>query len=847
MKIFKFLVFCFFILSFSNNIVAKDNDRVFNNDSIILAQAYINLSLTEKYFDTLSPKRISKIIPFVESELSSIKDQRFINQNAKLYNFTYSLLYFNKVKFMFRNDTVVDRNILKVWKKTLDKSITHFNLSDTKGDYSNDVFYDLINFNTDSRDTLHQSIFKLKRKMGIYFNTDIYPEFKRMFKVSKTDGPQNMDSLSYYAKIYDLEFNTSILNHDYNAYNYDFGPKTLSIGYQYLHIQRNYDYWKNYSLDDPYLLDPKLDLISRYLQLQHMASASYNKSLNPFKTYKLYNAYHIYLEEYSYYATSEDFKLKDDVFFKNELYFEVSELLFQHLRNKFPYDSFILAQSYINLSIITSNISELSSENISKILSAEKNALLDIKDTKFMYENSTLYNFTYSLFHFNEAKLLYKDKSEINRYELVQWKNSLERAMRSYNFSINRNIPSENLEQDGFYELIKFTGDSRVQLSRRIYNLKREFTPFFNADTYPEFKRIFNVAKSTGRYEFESLFRYASIYNLSLKMTILNSRSNTAEEFSTPSIELNYSIDPKLDLISRYLQLKYLASVKVTKLPEGLSVDKLYDDYVSLERDAYGYNDAFFEKELNSKALGILFEELQDKYPYQIKDYDGDGVSDVNESELNLPILVIDDQILYTGDYFYFPNPAPKASADLKVSNYKPKLPILGDVDRHMSGILKTAGYEKHINYYYHELDGFAMTTSLEKFNMDGSKVQEDERWVTNLGSDGKFSYYETFKSLFFELESEFRMFAFIVGSENITISNTSLSAGFAEQLIKNSYSSLPEDLKYKTLPNKTLSVLVYHFHQNDIGKVPMLDISGKISALDHLNIAGLSKLIDHE
>jgi len=164
-----------------------------------------------------------------------------------------------------------------------------------------------------------------------------------------------------------------------------------------------------------------------------------------------------------------------------------------------------------------------------------------------------------------------------------------------------------------------------------------------------------------------------------------------------------------------------------------------------------------------------------------------------------------------------------------------------------MSGILKTAGYEKHINYYYHELDGFAMTTSLEKFNSDGSKVQEDERWVTNLGSDGKFSYYETFKSLFFELESEFRMFAFIVGSENITISNTSLSEGFAEQLIKNSYSSLPEDLKYKMLPNKTLSVLVYHFHQKNIGIVPMLDISGKISALEHVNIAGLSKLIDHE
>jgi hypothetical protein len=384
-------------------------------------------------------------------------------------------------------------------------------------------------------------------------------------------------------------------------------------------------------------------------------------------------------------------------------------------------------------------------------------------------------------------------------------------------------------------------------MSSRIYNLKSDFTPFFNGDIYPEFKRIFYVAKSTGNYEFESLFLYAGIYNLSLKMTILNLKSADNEEFTFPSIELNYSLDPKLDLISRYLQLKYLASVKVAKLPEGLSVDKLYDEYYYLRWDVQDYNDAFFENELNSKALGILYEELQAKFPHEIEDDDTDGVPDLNESEPNLSTLSLDKYILYPEDYFYFPNPAPKASANLKVSNYKPKLTYLGSVDRHMSSILKTAGYEKHINYYYHELDGFAMTTSLEKFNMDGLKVQEDERWVTNLGSDGKFSYYETFKSLFFELESEFRMFAFIVGSKNITISNTSLSEGFAEQLIKNSYPSLPEDLKYKTLPNKTLSVLVYHFHQKNIGIVPMLDISGKISALEHVNIAGLTKLIDHE
>ena len=844
-KLYKFIIFIILFLTISLDIKAQNLSPENQNDSITLAQAYINLSLTEKYFETISPQRISKIIPFEESELASIVNQSFIDKNFKLYNFAYSLLYFNRAKFLFSSKTEINREVLMEWKKTLDKAITHFYLSDNKGYYSNDVFYDLINFTEESRNKLHYDIFKLKRKFGAYFNNDIHPDFKRIFNVAKSSGQYSIDSLSYYAKKYDLDINTAILNHEYNADNYNFGPKTSALNSIYHHVERNYAYRTNYPLqDDPYFLDPQLDLISRYLQLKFMASVSYNQSLKWFDLYKLYNAYNIFHEDLRYYFFSEDFRFKENAFFKNELNMKVSELLYEQLRNKFPYDSFILAQSYINLSIMDSNFDEITSDNISKILTEEKNALIDVKDAKFRIENSALYDFTYSLLYFNAAKLGFRDQREINRNELIQWKNSLEKAIKNFNLSQNISHKDVNMERDEFYKLIKFTEYSQSQLRWNINNLKKEFTPFFNKDIYTEFKRLFYVAKNTGNYQFEALLSSASIYNLSLKMAILNINGDEKEEFPYSFIELEYLLDEKLDLIARYLQLKYLASEKDTKLPDGLSLYNLYSEYNRLKWEVVDINDVFFEIELNSEVLEILYKELKIKFPFADIIVDYDSLAGIEEVASVYPVSESIESVVENSSYF-FPNPAPLASANLTVSNYKPSLNTLEDVDNHMSGILNSVGYGEHLHYYYHALNGFALTTSLEKFNTDGSKVENNERWVKNLGSNAKFSYYETFKSLFFDIESEFRMFAFIVASENVSISSRALSAGFAEELIRNSYDSLPEDLKNKTLVNKNLSVLVYHFHQNDIGEVPMLDISGNISALEHLKMAGLSTIVE--
>ena len=158
-----------------------------------------------------------------------------------------------------------------------------------------------------------------------------------------------------------------------------------------------------------------------------------------------------------------------------------------------------------------------------------------------------------------------------------------------------------------------------------------------------------------------------------------------------------------------------------------------------------------------------------------------------------------------------------------------------------MRKVLDQAGFGANAHYYY-ALDCFALGTSLEKFKKEGS-ISAEKRFIKTF-SDQKFSYYEVFKSMFFDLEADYRMFIFIVASEGAEVSNDAMIAGRAEALIHLNHKTLPEDLKVKNLSHKKLTALVYHFHQNDIAQVPELNLSGNLSLKEHLKNAGLTALI---
>lgn len=501
-------------------------------------------------------------------------------------------------------------------------------------------------------------------------------------------------------------------------------------------------------------------------------------------------------------------------------------------------DSLTLAQAYINLSITETYFGKINNDRLSKIISFEESELKLLKNKDFIENNIGLYNFAYSLLNYNKAKLINRDKSNLNREVLKNWYNTLKQSILMFQdaqYQLNfQFIAEENV----FFDLINFNKYSFENLSYDITNLKEEFTPYFNNDIYPDFKKLFKKAKKHTKYDFEALKSFAAIYNLQLNMSILN---NDAEDYDdAPNrgfsyIDNSYVLDLKLDLISRYLQIKYYLTLEENKIPQDLNLHNLYKSYYIFRDEIalayYFKDDNFFKKELNRKICDNLLTELRNKFPHDFID-EYNSTQDMLSLNSKPPVK------------YFFPNPAPMPSASLTIKNFKPELDTLGKVDIYLKEKLKKAGYEQGRLHYYYDLDGFALTTSLEKFNIDGIKIEDEKRWVKNIGGDGKFSYYEIFKSLFFEVESEFRMFAFVVASKNVTISNNSMSAGQAEELLKNSYPSLPEDLKNVSLPNKNFTILIYHFHQNDIGQVPMLNLSGKMNAENYLKNAELSDLL---
>src|SRR5680860_100268 len=344
-------------------------------------------------------------------------------------------------------------------------------------------------------------------------------------------------------------------------------------------------------------------------------------------------------------------------------------------------ESVTLAEAYINLSLTETYFDKLSIDRIYKILPYEESELGTLKNKKFNRQNSNLYNFSYSLLNFNKTKLLFRNKKEITRDELVAWKNTLGLANRYYQKSLTK--PLFTSPDTSLHELINFNEDSKNQLAQSITDLSIQFTPYFNNDIYPEFKELFKDVKDSNNYNFLKLWGLAANYNLSLEFSILNSLDFKIFPYLKPSSgDIIYELDLKHDLISRYSQLKYIASNQNSKTFNNGQIRILFDSYNRFIQDLKKEKDEFILKELNSEECETLLKELQIKYPnysaYMLKkteelvgaDSDGDGVADHDDIQ------------------YFFPNPAPLPSDSLTVADFKPSFTTLGQVDMHLSGLL---------------------------------------------------------------------------------------------------------------------------------------------------------------
>ena len=471
-------------------------------------------------------------------------------------------------------------------------------------------------------------------------------------------------------------------------------------------------------------------------------------------------------------------------------------------------DSITLTQAFVNLTLTKEFFKELPRERTERILPFVYEELEGITSEEFRGQNKGLLDFTYGLYHLNDALFRYTYRDSIQRTLLVQLFQTLDKAIKFQNSAVEKDYYYMQItDKNPYHEMMNYGMQSFYDQWAAISDLKATFTRLFNQDVYAEFKKIFYNAKAFGTYRFDDMAYFAGLYNFNFELHVLHLGDAGYVDWRDSSfihVNSQYDMEEKLHALAQYLQLYYFVFEEEVSLPEWYPVDSLHYYYHTfkglISRWNYFEGDPFFQRELNEEIVEALYKKLQERYP-----------SDYLHTEQRL-----DNSLSYAPEQpvkYFFPNPAPLPSARLFIPNYQEELSTLETVAAHLEGYLQKGGYKNKLRYYY-SIDGFAVLTKLERFNKDGSRVNSDRRWVDVFG-DGKFSYYQIFKSLFFEVSTQFRMFAFVIASKIVKVSSQPMTAQEAQELLMHGYDTLPEELREVVLNPKNLSVLVYHFHQN--------------------------------
>ncbi len=501
-------------------------------------------------------------------------------------------------------------------------------------------------------------------------------------------------------------------------------------------------------------------------------------------------------------------------------------------------DSLKLAQAYINLSLTSEYFDSISTHRISKIIPYIENELTSIIDTGFNRKNESLINFTFSYLYLIKARLLFRNKTEINRSILLIWKATLAKSIQYFN-DAKFPLYTSFWEYNPYYVLIGANLNSCNSLKFEIQKLQSEFNTLFSRNLYPDFQRIYYTAKERNIYDFDSLKYYSELFSIPIEFNISKNIAPNVEthsiDYSHFTISQDYKLELALDLISQYVQFSFIAKNEVPIINEKLLYES-YDSFiVHLAPDSLDFHDVssyvihkdlFFRKEINAKACSELYISLQKKIPLS------KGGNNFETYPLRLLSMKEDKPQIQK---YYFPNPAPFPSSKFSINHFRPDLDDMGQVDTFFTKCFKDAGYEGRLHYYYINDYGFAITTGIEKINKNGSPINPDEeRWNLKAGRVGNFSLYQIFKVIFFATESDFRIIACIVSPNEVAISTEQFGINEMSHLIDKSYSSLPTDLEDLSLDDKTMTILVYHFYQSDIGEVPIIDTSNKLTVQQH-------------
>ena len=188
-----------------------------------------------------------------------------------------------------------------------------------------------------------------------------------------------------------------------------------------------------------------------------------------------------------------------------------------------------------------------------------------------------------------------------------------------------------------------------------------------------------------------------------------------------------------------------------------------------------------------------------------------------------------------------FPWPPPMASAfqrvarDLLVEENASRI-LLRDVERSLSDAFSQAGYGER--NYYAVPGGFAMASSLEQINVDGSPSRN--RWAVEVDAVREFSLPGYLRALFNARPGHYRIIVFIVTDEPLTQSNARVSSREARAWVRSGVVTLPREIAQREFTDDHVcTALIYEFKSLPEGEPELVEPT-RLPGRDHLSKSGL-------
>lgn len=497
-----------------------------------------------------------------------------------------------------------------------------------------------------------------------------------------------------------------------------------------------------------------------------------------------------------------------------------------------PNDSLIMAQSFINLSLTTNYFKKVPSDRVEKILTYIEHDLSNIQDASFINANRTILAACTAHLYLCKVRRWFRDGKDDSRHNLQLQSARLDSALLYADKSQESGYDRHNT----FYQFINFSYENSRGLQWEIGSARARLHPALNRNIYPDFKRIYHYFEHTGEIRLDSLAYYANLFNIKLDSTVLQKKNVDAAG--------KYPMDISLDLISQYLQFQYILHNSGYKVNATRLYDAWRNFYHTLNFQDSGYlvehwrthptpapKDDFIRNTFTEKRCRDLLDQIRIRYPnMDVNDHLGNTEKDSSSASASM-----------RQEKFYFPETAPFPSCKAAKAHFLPNKPLIKDIDAYMKNLLQASGYDGRYRYYYMQ-QGFAISTVLEKIDKNGNP-DPDERWYSTAAST-HFNLYDIFSTIFFAQSSHFRMMAFTFCPKETPVLRSPAVFDSMATLLQDSYTTLPQDLEAIALPDKTVTILVYHFYQSDVGEVPLLDVTNRLSVADHLKNSRLNEIL---